>query len=83
MKNGTTYLSVMEQNLEVLKDALNKEESQLSQLVCENLSVDMMQNILHGLGFSVDAGDYLCIVRKMVLVSTLMKTILDYRHYLR
>lgn len=50
----------------------------MSQLVCENLSIGYdAKTILHGLSFSVDAGDYLCIVGENGSgKSTLMKTIL-------
>lgn len=50
----------------------------MAQLVCQNLSLGYdAKAILHGLSFSVNAGDYLCIVGENGSgKSTLMKTIL-------
>lgn len=50
----------------------------MAQLICENLSIGYdAKAILHGLSFSVVAGDYLCIVGENGSgKSTLMKTIL-------
>ena len=53
----------------------------MSQLICENLSLGYEgREILSGLSFSVNAGDYLCIIGENGSgKTTLMKTILGLR----
>jgi ABC-type multidrug transport system ATPase subunit len=50
----------------------------MAQIICQNLSIGYgAKSILHNLNFSVNAGDYLCILGENGSgKSTLMKTIL-------
>ena len=76
--SGTTYLSVMKQNLSALKTALGKRGYTMPQITVENLSLGYDGiPVVENLSFTVHKGDYLCIVGENGSgKSTLIKTLL-------
>lgn len=84
--DGTTYLSVMKENLKSIKGSTELINLQLSmtggtimaQITCRNLTLGYDNRaIQEDLNFSIGAGDYLCIVGENGSgKSTLMKTLL-------
>ena len=78
LKDGKTYLSVMEKNLEALKRGTELRRQIMALLVCRDLAVGYDgKSVLEGISFKVEKGDYLFITgANGTGKSTLMKTIL-------
>ena len=79
IENGFTYLSVMENNLENIKDCSKLRGIIMPQLECRNLSLGYdSKAIVSDLNFSINKGDYLCIVGENGSgKTTLMKTLFE------